>query len=229
MKCVPAVRLWLIPALLLVAACPGRAANVLVAVADTDVRSGDPNFNNGAGTLLALGNQALVRFDLTAFAGQTVTGPATLRLFMACFSSFCGTATGEIVNVFRVLVPWDESTTWNTFGPNPGSTAGEDYDPTVLASFSGSGTNFTPINFLIPATVIQGWVNNAGTNNGFDVFGGGIVVYSREGDAPPQLIFDAIAPAPTGAPEPASFALMGIATGFLGLRGWSVTRRRVRD
>jgi hypothetical protein len=231
MKYARTVRMRLIPALLLAVACPAWAANVLVPVADTDVRSSDPTFNNGAGTLLNFGFQTLVRFDLTAFAGQTVTGPGTLRFFMACFSSFCGTPAGESVNVFRVLVPWNESTTWNTFGPNPGSTAGEDYDPTVLASFSGTGTNFTPVNFPIPAAVIQGWINNPGTNNGFDLFGlvsGGLAVYSREGAGPEQLIFDAAAP-PTGAPEPASLQLIGIAAGFLCLRGWNMRRRGLLD
>src|SRR5689334_8447971 len=118
MKYARTVRMRLIPALLLAVACPAWAANVLVPAADTDVRSSDPTFNNGAGTILGFGFQTLVRFDLTAFAGQTVTGPATLRFFMFCFSSFCPAETGVIVNAFRVLVPWDESTTWNTFGPN---------------------------------------------------------------------------------------------------------------
>ncbi len=40
-----------------------------------------------------------------------------------------------------MTVPWDEATaSWNTFGGDPGATAGDEYNPSVVTSLPADGS-----------------------------------------------------------------------------------------
>lgn len=215
-------------------ALPGATIN---AVADTTLRSNSPNTSFGGDSTINVGDatssSSLVLFDLTPYAGQTVTGPATLRLRFASYG--LGDTQGFIeMTAYRALVAWNESTTFNTFGPAAGITGGVDYDTTGLGSMpltfiSLQGAMDVPIG----ASVLQGWIDNPGSNFGFFMAGNGVNASSDETALPPQLLFDSILtppdtdpgpdPEPGAVPEPATSALVAG-----GLAAAVVLRRRAR-
>src|SRR5262249_25496567 len=77
--------------------------------------------------------------------------------------------------------------------------------PLILSTFGGStGCCNLPVDFTVPSSVIQGWIDNPGTNFGFilepnTITSIGWDFFSREGGAPPSLTFNSVA---TNAPEP---------------------------
>ncbi|MCP4662080.1 MAG: DNRLRE domain-containing protein, partial [bacterium] len=91
---------------------------ILTAVADTYLRRGTPNQNQGDETFLrvrAAGqNRALVRFDLASVAPLVDTlHSATLELFIEHNGGNWG-AEGRTVDAYRLLVDWSElDATWN--------------------------------------------------------------------------------------------------------------------
>jgi len=90
------------------------------AVADTYLRQGSPNQNQGAEALLRLQasghNRALVRFDaaeIAAAVGEAAVVDATLELFVEFNAGNWGTA-GRTVDAHRLLSGWSEGgATWN--------------------------------------------------------------------------------------------------------------------
>jgi len=165
----------------------------------------------------------LIRFDLTSFAGMTVTGPATLQLF---------TDTGfpqdspRLESVHQVLINYNASTvTFNNFSPlGPGVHFGSDVGASLdTQSFILNSANpARDITWIIPSAMLQQWIDDPASNNGvlinnqittnaFDV-----TFNSVENSNPPILSFQTQA-----VPEPSTLATLAVgAVGLLAyLRG----------
>ncbi len=192
---------------------------------------GGPNSTHGADASLysiygnfgapAYRSYPLVRFDLSGLAGETVTGPATLDLFVQ------GTNFGDLtrnVSVHGVLIPWTGSTaTFNNFGGAPDVQFGTDVTSaldTIFFTYPGTGDRCE--SWTIPASVLQGWIDLPSTNHGLLVFNTALVnssdlqFGSMETANAPRLSFATV-------PEPGTAALLG-----LGLLGTALTRRTRR-
>ncbi|HSQ01020.1 MAG TPA: DNRLRE domain-containing protein [Candidatus Dormibacteraeota bacterium] len=109
---------------------PAGATQVMLSpTADTYLRSGAQNGNDGSATFVRINsspNRALVRFDQTQIAGATsglVLISATLELFVN--SSAQWGSPGRAVNAHRVTADWTEAgATWNCpIDTNPGNSS----------------------------------------------------------------------------------------------------------
>ena len=217
--------------------CPAVFAVTITAVADTYITehaglSGTGSNHGSELGLWEIGADSfrtfpLIRFDLSPFAGQTVSGSGTLTLNVV--STFSGLAVSQTVEVHAILVSWVEGTvTWNSFGPGPIS--GTNYDATALQTATLSVSPGSVVTYNnIPAATIQSWINTPASNFGIlllsttNVNQQDIVFASRESTAAigPQLTFNAVA---AGVPEPAN-----LATGGLALLGAILAVRRYRN
>ena len=155
----------------------------------------------------------VVKFDLTSCAGMTVTADASLSLYLQSHnpSSFVP-GSSQLLTLKSVSQPWDEATaTWNQFSSHFNSNPSYDgvrlSSTRVLTSQEG-----TYVSWIIPASVIQGWINNPASNNGllldpeFRSSNQGNMDFffsSREGSMAPQLSLSAV-------PEPASLSLLAL-------------------
>lgn len=182
----------------------------LSAVADARVLSFFPDSNEGNGALLALYNsgpsnaqRTYLYFDLSGQAGLTAIGDGALTLVAT------GDANNFVTNgtLFRAAGSWAEGTiTWNN---QPGS-AGPALD-TV------NGTYTQSVTWIVPQAVLQGWLDNPASNNGFTLFsdvGSTLTFHSRQNPVnalPPRLIFNAV-------PEPTTTFLLGCAAIAFGIR-----------
>ena len=165
----------------------------------------------------------LIQFDLTSFAGMTVMGPVTLQLF---------TDTGfpqdspRLESVHQVLINYNASTvTFNNFSPlGPGVHFDSDVGAALdTQSFILNSANpARDITWIIPAAVLQQWIDDPASNNGvlmnnqittnaFDV-----TFNSVENSNSPILSFQTQA-----VPEPSTLATLAVgAVGLLAyLRG----------
>jgi hypothetical protein len=155
------------------------SATTITASADTYITEhpvlGGPNSTHGTDPLLVeigpntFRTYPLVRFDLSGFAGQIVTGPVTLSLNVA--SIFPGaTQVTQSLEAFQVLVPWNEATvSWNSFGPGP--IFGTNVGATALEPlFTVTVMPGSIVNFSLPAALLQEWINDPSTNDGLLLF-----------------------------------------------------------
>jgi hypothetical protein len=210
-------------------------AETIFSVADAGIREVNvgnpvegPNFNTGSETSLYLVGMPsqhwsqLVRFDLSAYAGRTVLGPASFKLYLN--NGWGGESfPTQTVDVKQVLVAWNESTvTWNNFGGDPG-VQGDEVGPSLASLVVNAGTHQgSYVSWTVSSAVVQSWIDNHSTNFGFLVEGAtndfrqDLNFSSREGAHAPILEFT------TDVPLPAA------AWGVLGLLGLVGTDRRRR-
>jgi hypothetical protein len=76
----------------------------------------------------------------------------------------------QSISVYRVLVPWTESTvTWNNFGPGP--ICNKNVTCTSLSAVSVTVSPGSTVTFSnLPASLLQGWIDNPSSNHGLLLF-----------------------------------------------------------
>ncbi len=159
------------------------------------------------------------RFDLSAYAGATVTGSGTITL------TSITNVTGSLEYVlYPALVPWSEAAaSWNSFGGFPSSS----FFTVSAATGTLVGGTGSQVTFTISQSMLQSWIDSPGTNYGVLMHGttnwtssngfSDRQFVSREGGTgAPTLTF-----ATSDAPEPARFAMVAA-----GLAGAVYFRRR---
>jgi hypothetical protein len=202
------------------------------AVADTYITEhpnlgGPSSVHGGDQTLFEIGSYTyesypLIRFDLSAFAGQTVIGPGSLKLNVE--STWSGDTVSQTIEALAVLIRWDESTvSWNSFGPGP--ICGTNVSCVSLDTVSVTVSPGSVVTFSnLPSTLLQQWINNPAANYGLLLMSTTLTVHeditfaSRESmiASGPELTFQTT-------PEPSTLLLMG--SGFAGLV--SMLRRKI--
>jgi hypothetical protein len=220
----------------LLALLPGASAFggvfAVGAVADTYITEhpnlgGPSSIHGGDQTLFEIGSYTfesypLIRFDLSGFAGQTVFGPASLKLNVV--STWSGDTVSQTIEALAVLIPWDESTvSWNSFGPGP--ICGTNVFCVSLDTVSVTVSPGSVVTFSnLPSALLQQWINNPAANYGLLLMSTTLTVHeditfaSRESTiAPgPGLTFQTI-------PEPSTLLLVG--SGFAGFA--AMLRRKI--
>ncbi len=74
-----------------------------------------------------------------------------------------GHKPGDTANLHRVLVDWDESVRWSTFGPSPGPTMGEDYLAQISTHTGPTGSDLA----LDVMESLQAWSQDPSSNKGW--------------------------------------------------------------
>jgi PEP-CTERM motif len=180
---------------------------------------GGPDSNHASDTLLfsirgtgPFLSFPLIRFDLTAFGGSTVTSPGTLQLFAntGFLQDF-----PRLESVHQVLANYDPLTvTFNNFSPlGPGVHFDSDVGAALDSeSFVLNGANpGRYITWLIPASVLQQWIDTPASNNGLllnnqiTINASDVTFNSLENVDPPILMFQT-----QTVPEPSALALFGL-------------------
>lgn len=138
----------------------------------------------------------LLKFEIFGEGAERV--PAGSRISRALLVLVVRDTGDAPTQMFEVSVPWDESTTWATFGAAAGPQAGDDYDPkTALPFETGSGGAVAidvsaSVQRWSDGSINNGWVFRAGSDQGTDV-------PSRESadeGQRPKLVVEYLIPAP---------------------------------
>ncbi len=204
------------------ASSAGAGATTVTPVADTFVTIhqslGSTNSNHGSDTTLyviadfgqPVATQSLVRFDLSAYAGQIVQGPVTLSMHVQG-SNFGQAVADRNIGVGSIGVTWDEHTvTRGNFVPVAAPLAQQSVH--YLTSADDGYVSWT-----LPAAYVQTWIDAPLSNNGLLIenLSGGplndLQFGSRESANPPLLTFIV--------PEPSTLAALCVAAvGVIGRR-----------
>lgn len=186
----------------------------LSSIADTYLRQGTPNQNQGNETILQIqaagNNRALLRFNQQAIAATVGTGTllsAKLRLYIVFNANNWGPA-GREVNVHRMTRAWTEQgATWNC----PDDTNPFNSQPNCSSAWDMQKASQWPFVQTRTATVVHrngdsGWVewdvtpdvglflNGTAANHGWVIrkdnegLSGQVEYSSREGRFPPHLV-----------------------------------------
>jgi hypothetical protein len=199
----------------------GAGATTLTPVADTFVTIhsslGSTNSNHGSDTTLfvianfgqPVATQSLVRFDLSAYAGQIVQGPVTFSMHVQGTDFGNPNAADRNIGVGSIGVAWDEYTvTRGNFVP-------------VAAPLTQQSVHYVTsaddgyVSWTLPAAYVQTWIDAPVSNNGLLIenLSGGplndLQFGSRESANPPLLTFTV--------PEPS--ALAALCVGAVGVIG----------
>jgi len=178
-------------------AAAAETTNVVTSVADAGLSELAPTTNNGsANTLNVDGDDpdpggkdlyAALRWDLSQIpAGATVTS-ATVTLNIS-------NPSPQTYGVFELERAWSEGqVNWNVSATGtPWATAGAKGATDRGSQIASvTPTNVAPYTFTIPASVVQGWLNDPSSNNGIMLAHttnyDGFVFDSRDGASPPKL------------------------------------------
>ena len=116
---------------------------------------------------------SLLSFEIFGEGPGQVPPGATIARALLILVIFDG--AGEPTEMVEVLVPWDESTTWATFGAAAGPQSGDDYDPSSAIPFETTSNGAVAIDVSRSVTRWSsgqpnyGWLFRAGGTNGTDV------------------------------------------------------------
>ncbi len=200
---------WLAATQLVVMAAPASATVVtLDAGADTFITQhaglGGPNSTHGSDAALraiqgsgSFITRPLLIFDLSAHAGSSAGGPATIELFVQSFHPSAPPGATNTIDLRLVTSPWTaETVTWNT-QPTVGGTV----DTNVIINPDDVGTWQS---WTIDEAVIQSWIDSPDANFGVMLVSTtgtnerDVSFDSLEGtsDQAPRLTFDLTAPCP---------------------------------
>lgn len=151
--------------------------------------------------------EPMLWFNLSAYAGQTVSGNGTVTLVDQT------AATGSFpFAVYLVLVPWSEATTsWNSFG---GVNPGVNISAAPLSTVTLNGGVGNLLSITVSQSLLQSWINSPNTNYGLLLhgitgwtsssgFSDRAFVSSNSRTNAPSLTFSTV-----DIPEPASFWLV---------------------
>lgn len=146
---------------------------------DTTIRSAAPtqtggnDFELGVGTAVG-GNtvRSLLKFDLSAVPSSTTILSADLNLWLSSTNN----NSPIDVSLHKLTSPWEENqASWTYSKTTPYTawkTAGGDFSNDKLRTVKDIGVPPASIadamvNWKVPLDVVQGWINNPTTNNGF--------------------------------------------------------------
>jgi hypothetical protein len=112
----------------------------------------------------------LIRFDLTGYAGRTISGDGVLYLNLQ------GVGVDPVyaplprsISAYQVLVNWDPATvTFNSFGTSPGLQIGADVAPSPFTVVDGiTWANAGEyVKFTVPRALLQAWIDRPESNAG---------------------------------------------------------------
>jgi hypothetical protein len=137
----------------------------------------------------------LVKFDLSYLSGSNVSG-STAELKLELIDGWNGNFVTQSISVRSVLTSWDESTAnWANFGGTGFDENTHTGSNLVTQDVSYDGQSKS-VSFIIPSTVVQGWLDDPASNNGVILISNttinqtDLVFSSREGDVVPTLSFN---------------------------------------
>ena len=139
--------------------------NGYVGTQDAMIRGAAPTSSRGATAVMGWNTNddksTLLRFDNVFGSGvNQVPEGATIESAMVTVEVYDG---GPDANVFEVVVDWDESITFNTFGGSPGV---QPEDLGAQVSVAGGDLSTGPLTIDVTASV-QGWTGDPSANRGW--------------------------------------------------------------
>lgn len=151
----------------------------------------------------------LLQFDLSAYAGASVDG-ATAQLQFEIIGGF-GSAI-QSVSVRELIVGWDEHTVTLANFAGSGFQPSAHTGPNLMTQTITYGGGQHPVTFTLPASLIQGWIDNPMSNLGLVLFSNtsansqDIIIATQDNASYPaaSLLFDV-----TPVPIPAALMLFG--------------------
>ena len=200
------VRLALAGLSLGVAAHASAALVTLTPVADSFITIhpglGGPSSNHGSDPFLAVigphdpnlvFTASMVRFDLSAYAGQTVSGPVTFSMYVQGTNFNNPGVPDRNIEVKIIVGGWNEATvTANNASFVPGATL----DTQSIHYLTSADDRY--VSWTIPAEYVQSWIDTPALNNGLFIVNptGGPIndlqFGSRESAHQPKLTFNTV-------------------------------------
>jgi hypothetical protein len=182
------------------------ALDTVAPVADTFItihpNLGGASSNHGSDPFLAVigphdpnlvFTASMVRFDLSAYAGQTVSGPVTFSMYVQGTNFNNPSVPDRDIVVKNIMGTWNESTvTANNASFVPGAVL----DTQSIHYLTSADDRY--VSWTLPAAYVQGWIDTPALNNGLfiqNLIGGPIndlQFGSRESAHQPQLTFNTV-------------------------------------